>query len=459
MWKRFWSWVVSFFKREPKDVPPTSYAETYENINAENITATICNALASKVFGDSTMTIDGTGKRADFVRETVNAWWEDDLPWITSQAFGKGGMVLVPMVTGNNITINAVNQERLFVLSTRGRRITSAALLAESTEIGNAEYNRWLKYDLNESGLQTITTVVTDYSGKQVPFAVVPEWADIEPEIAISGTDRLLFAFLKCPRDNRIENKTYGVPVTYGAEREILETVEHIGIYRREFKLTRPMLGLDSALWRRKGDTAAAQVMTIDQVKRTVQDDDTPFIPLDQPQMSTSPSWQYFAPAIRQDAMEARLQSLYRRVEKSCSLSQGILTERQTLSYANRDEVRAAQYDTFAVVAAMRKNIEAVIDDLAYAIDVMAERFGLTPSGARGSYAIEYDWDYSMIESTEQSYAQLSDLQTRGGIRLAHLASWVTGVTVDKAQKEIDEAKTIDAQPTMDFGADINAVR
>lgn len=458
MWKRFWSWVVSVFKKQPKAVPSTSYAANYENIDAENITATICNALASKVFGDSTMTIDGTGKRADFVRDTINVWWEDDLPWITSQTFGKGGMVLVPMVTGNTITINAVNQERLFVLSMSGRRITSAALLAESTEIGDAEFNRWLKYDLNESGLQTITTIVTDYSGHIVPFAVVPEWTDIEPEIAISGTDRLLFAFLKCPRDNRIENKTYGVPVTYGADREVAEAVEHIGIYRREYKLTRPMLGLDSALWRQKGDTAAASLLTIDQVKRTVQDDDTPFIPLEQAAMSTSSAWQFFAPPIRQEAMEARLQSIYRRIEKSCSLSQGILTERQTLSYANRDEVRAAQYDTFAVINAMRKNISAAIDDLAYAIDVMAERFGLTPSGARGSYEIAFDWDYSMIESTEQSYAQLSDLQTRGGIRLAHLSSWVTGVTVDEAQKEIDEAKTIDAQPTMDFGVDLNAV-
>lgn len=452
MWKRFWAWVVSFFKKTPETPPDSSYAETYEDINAENVTATISNALASKVFGDSTMLIDGTGKRVDMLREIINAWWADDLPWVTAQSFGKGGMVLVPMVTGGEITISAVNQERFFILSSSGRKATGAVLLAEVVEVNDQQYQRWIEYALDAAGNQVIRTVITDSAGVPQPFDKVPAWAGIEPEITIGGTDRLLVAFLKCPRDNRVENKAYGVPITYGAEREVKEIVEHVGIYRREYLLTRPMLGLDVSLWRSKEDVGAASVATIDQVRRTVQDSDTPFIPVDPSVMSTSPVWQSFSPPIRQEAMEARLQSLYRRLEKACSLSQGILTERQTLSYANRDEVRAAQYDTFTVLAAMRQNIEQVIDDLAYAVDVLAERFSLTPSGARGSYEISFDWDYSMIESTEQTYAQLSDLQTRGGIRLAHLASWVTGDTVDEAQAEIDEAKTIDEKPTMGFG-------
>ena len=452
MWKRFWAWVVAFFKKTPEPMPVTSYAETYEDINEENVTATVSNALASKVFGDSTMLIDGTGKRADMLRDILNTLWADDLPWITAQSFGKGGMVLVPMVTGGEVTISAVNQERFFILSSSGRKATGAALLAEVVEVNDQQYQRWIEYALDAAGNQVIRTVITDTAGVPQPFDKVPAWASIEPEITIGGTDRLLLAFLKCPRDNRLESKAYGVPITYGAEREVAEIVEHFGIYRREYLLTRPMLGLDVSLWRSKEDQSAASVATIDQIKRTVQDSDTPFIPIDTPVMSDKGVWQHFAPAIRQEAMEARLQSLYRRLEKACSLSQGVLTERQALSYANKDEVRAAQYDTFAVLSAMRQNIEQVIDDLAYAVDVLAERFGLTPSGARGSYEIGFDWDYSMIESTEQSYAQLSDLQTRGGIKLARLAAWVTGDTEEEAQKEIDEVKATETSAPIDFG-------
>ena len=451
MWKRFWEWVKSFFKKTPEPVPSTSYADSYEDINGENITATISNALASKVFGDSDMVIDGTGKRVELLQDTLNSLWEDDLPWITAQAFGKGGMVLVPTVTGGEIVITAANQERLFVTERRGRKVSGAALLAEVATIDTYEYQRWINYTMDENGTQLIQTVITDSSGVPVPFATVPQWASITPEVTIGGTDRLLLGFVRCPRDNRLENKAYGVPITYGAEREVLEVVEHLGIYRREYLLTRPMLGLDASLWRSKTDTAAASLATIDQIKRTVQDSDTPFIPVESAVMNDKGVWQYYSPSIRQEAMEARLQSLYRRLEKACSLSQGILTEHQALSYANKDEVRAAQYDTFAVITAMRKNIEAAMADIAYAVDVLAERFGLTPAGARGNYEISFDWDYSMIESTEQSYAQLSDLQTRGGIKLARLASWVTGDSLEDAQAEIEEAKQ-DAPAPMNFG-------
>ena len=451
MWNRFWQWVSSFFKKKPEPVPTTSYADKYQDIDGENITATISNALASKVYGDSDMVIDGTGKRAELLTDTLNSLWEDDMLWITAQAFGKGGMVLVPTVTGGDIVITAANQERLFVTERRGRKASSAVLLAESVTIDGDEYQRWINYQMDENGTQLIQTVITDAYGVPIPFATVPAWASITPEVTIGGTDRLLLGFIRCPRDNRIENKNYGVPITYGAEREVLEVAEHIGIYRREYLLTRPMLGLDASLWRSKTDTAAASLATIDQIKLTVQDSDTPFIPVESAVMNDKGVWQYYSPVIRQEQMEARLQSLYRRLEKACSLSSGILTEHQSLTYANKDEVRAAQYDTFAVITAMRKNIEAAIADVAYAVDVLAERFGLTPAGARGNYEISFDWDYSMIESTEQSYKQLSDLQTRGGITLAHLSSWVTGDSQEDAQAEIEEAKA-DAPPAINFG-------
>ena len=451
MWNRFWQWVSSFFKKKPEPVPTTSYADKYQDIDGENVTATISNALASKVYGDSDMVIDGDGKRAELLQDTLNSLWEDDMPWITAQAFGKGGMVLVPTVTGGEIVITAANQERLFVTGRRGRKASSAVLLAESVTIDGDEYQRWINYQMDENGTQLIQTVITDAYGVPVPFATVPAWASITPEVTIGGTDRLLLGFIRCPRDNRIENKNYGVPITYGAQNDVLMLVEHENIYRKEFKLTSPMLGLDASLWRSKTDTAAASLATIDQIKRTVQDGDTPFIPVESAVMNDKGMWQYYAPTIRYEAMETRSQHLRRNVEKSCSLSAGILTEHQALSYANKDEVRAAQYDTFAVITAMRKNIEAAMADVAYAVDVLAERFGLTPAGARGNYEISFDWDYSMIESTEQSYKQLSDLQTRGGITLAHLASWVTGDSLDDAAAEIEEAKS-DAPPAINFG-------
>jgi len=455
MWQRFVEWIKSFFKRTPEPGVETSYAAKYEDITGENVTATMSNALASKVYGDSTFQIDGEGKRVEMLRSLLDPLWEDDLPWITAQAFGKGGMVLVPTVTGGEVVISAANQERLYITGRRGRKAVSAVLLAESVIIDKEEYQRWMYYALDENGSQMIQTVVTNCDGVSIPFETVPAWADIEPEITIGGTDRLLIAFIKCPRDNRKELKAYGVPISYGAEREIVEAVEHYNIYRREYKLTRPMLGMSASLWRNKKDsTGAPRILDIDDVARTVQDGDLPFVPIEGAVYDEKTSWPYFAPAIRQEAMEARMQSLYRRLEKACGLSQGVLTERQTVDYANKDEVRAAQYDTFAVVMAMRQSIKAALVDLAYSADVLAERFGLTPAGARGNYELKFDWDYTMIESSEQTWKHLIDLQTRGAYRLAQLYQWENGGTLDDAQAAVDDVEKFDGAPALDFGVD-----
>ncbi len=438
MWQTFIEWVRRLFDKRPVRTPETEErARRYEDITGENITATLANKLARLTFADSTITVDGSGKRVELISGVLRDLW-NDTEWVTAQMLGKGGKVLVPSVTHGEVQIDVIDQSRLFISEVRGRRLTSATLLADTATIDEVPYYRWADYTLDASGVQVIRTRATTATGREVHLGLIPQWADITPEITIAGTDRLLFAFLKCPRDNRRDEKTYGVPLTHGAEREIEELVEHLNIYRREFRLTRPMLGLDSSLWMSTSDYQPSRV-GIEDVRRTVQDTDDPFIPVPRTSLDDKGGWTYYAPGIRQEAMEARLQSLYRRLEKVCGLSQGILTERQVQNYANRDEVRAAVYDTFATVCEIRRTWEQALDDLSYSVDVLAERFGVTPAGARGQWEIAIDWDTSMIESSSEAFSQLSELQSRGMVTKAELRQWVRGGTLDEAQAAIDE--------------------
>ena len=79
------------------------------------------------------------------------------------------------------------------------------------------------------------------------------------------------------------------------------------------------------------------------------------------------------------------------------------------------------------------------MDDLAYAIDVLAERFGLTPAGGRGQYAISFDWDMSLIESSEQTFAQMSELQAGGMVSKAEMRRWVMGGTIEESEDAIKQ--------------------
>lgn len=442
-------------KANPQPDAPDAYVRNYEDVTGENITATIANKLGMLTFADSECTIgdaistangdaigsgtQGLGARSQLISAAITPLWSDG-PSIAAQVFGKGGKVLVPSVHDGHIDIQPISQNRMIVKRMDGQRIMEASLLLDTCVIDAEGYWLIAHYSVDGSGTQAIRYRACTQGGAEVPLGIIPKWQSIQPDINITGTDRVLFGFLRCPRDNRKDQQIHGVPITYGAERDIAELVEHIAIYRREFKLSRMMLGLDASLWRDFGrGKLDADGVTIADIKRTVQDSESPFIPVESMVIDGKTPWQQYAPNIRIEAMEARYNSLLRRVEKACGLSQGILTDRQQVNYANRDEVRAAQYDTFSIIKAMRQAWETAIQDVAYAIDVLAEFYNLTPSGARGQYEITYDWDTSMIESSTEAFAQMSELQSRGMVSKAELRQWVRGGTLEEAQEAIDE--------------------
>lgn len=435
MLEKLMDWVrqIFGFKRGGGARGADKHVEAYEDIRNESITATISNKLANFVFSDSLVNVDGTGKRAEMIKKIINLLLQDAY-WITAQAFGKGGKVLVPVVKNGRIQVHTIDQNRMDIRSTDGGRIRAATLISDCTMQDDKRYFLLADYAVEESGMQTIRYRAVNDSGSEAELSAIKAWSDIADEITIGNTDRVLFAFLLCPRDNRRDDKKYGVPITYGAEKEVAELVEHINTYRREYKLTRPMLGLDSTLW-------SMTDRNIEAVRKTVQDGDDPFIPMETGSLDNKSPWMHFAPAIRFEAMEGRYNSLCRKVEKACGLSQGILTERQNMNYANKDEVRAAMYDTFCVVKAMRQSWETALDDLAYAVDVLAERFGLTPAGSRESYELQFDWDTSLIESTSEAFTQTMEGHAAGVISDAELRQWLRGGTIEEAQKALDEMR------------------
>ena len=445
MLKKLIEWVRRLlgFLPQPVPEPVDDFSESYEDVTEENLTAVIAGRLGNLTLGESTVEISGEGARADCLRGVADKLWRA-MPSLVTQTYGKGGKVLAVLVNGDQLTVTAVDQNRVTVNRREGDKITAATLLCETATVNERRYYRMLDYTL-VGDVQRITCRVLNDAGMQVDMDAVPQWADLAPEITMTGTDRLLLGWLRCPRDNRGDASAYGVPITYGAAQELKETAEHLKWYRREFKLARPMLGMDSELWRDLSD------LSIQDVKRTVQDDDMPFVPVQGNAVVDGNLWQHFAPDIRQEAFEGRLQSLYRRLEKACGLSQGILTERQQMSYATKDEVRAAMYDTYSVVSLMRQNIEQALGDVLYAADVLAERFGLTPYGALGQYEVRVDWDTSLIESTQQTFQQLSELQSRGLITGERLTHWVLGGTEEDARDEVEAARA-EQPPPQTFG-------
>lgn len=420
MFAQFWQLVKQIFKREKT---ATSTTQQYENQNYDdeymdtsniNFASIFANKLSTLAISDSDISIENKNQRCELLNLTVTDVW-GKIKKTVAAALGTGGCILVPYVKDGRIYYNALKQNRLLINARDGEKITGATLLADSITINNDVYYRLTDYSINGNTLYITNKVVTQYGAP----ASVAQWEEIQ-DMAISNVDRVLFGYIKSPIDNRKNSDEYGVPITYGCKKiiaDILETLEQI---RKEFQLKQTRLQVDERTLKKDPKTGAP-----------ILEDDFYIIG----RSADGDLFHIFDPAIRESSYHARLNSLFELLEKQIGTSRGILTTPETHE-ATATEIKAANQDTFALVMDIRKAVESGMRDFVYACDVLANYYNLTP---QGEYELNFDWSYAMAESLSETWQQMKDLQSIGGMSKAELRAWQTGESLEDAQKAVDE--------------------
>ena len=423
MFKSIIQYVLSFlFKTNTqttkKEIDDNSkYAKLYESIDDINFAAIFANKLANYTISDSNMNIDGENARVDLLNKTGQSLWKK-IKKPVSMAFGYGGVIIVPYVKGGKIYYNLVPQSRLTIDETDGELITGATVLAEkkviSGTISQTTYLRWTNYKV-ENGNMVITQQFSDDKGNKIP---TPEfWKDIQEVRTITNVDRVLFGYIKSPINNRRMNDKYGVPITYGCDATILEIKETMKQMIREYELKECFVGADVTMF--NGKNALPSNGLFKKIDATSDD-----------------FFEVFDPEFRD--YTTRLQELYKRLEHEVGTSYGILSEVDTTN-ATATQVRRSMYDTFCLVDAMRENIEKGMEDFMYSANVLANAYNLSPNG---DYELSFDWDYSLLEDSQETFNQMMYGVNQGIISKAELRMWMNpNETLEEAEKKIAEIK------------------
>lgn len=400
------------------------HKKDYEDTRAINFDSIFASSLSNKAVTDCDMTItdanDGESKRSEYITRAMEPVWED-IKKTVAQALGKGGKFLIPYVDGDRVFVDVVDQNKVAITGVNGAgEITSLSVAAEHLERNGKTYDRVIDYAL-EDGNITIRTRAISQSGEPVPLASVPEWEGITEEITIGNVEKMLVGFLKCPRDSRQEHYSYGVPITYGCDDTKRQLMDCMWQIEREYKAKNAKVFADELMFG-KDEKITGDLFKVFRIGGGL--DGKPF-------------YEVYDPAIRDSSYYVRYRELCAQLEQEVGTSSGILTRpenRGTTAY----EIKSENYDTFCLVSDIRKNIASCLEDVVYSIDVYAEFFGLTPAGVSGDYKVTFDWDTSLIESSSEKFAQLSELESRGLISGARLNSYVTGQSMEDAQAEID---------------------
>ena len=427
-----WERVLPLFSKKKMDSTAhqnsNTYKADYEDTRRINFTSIFANSLSNKAVTDSTMTVKDAGgkdsRRSEWIGDGLQKVWSKNKD-VVAQALGKGGKVLVPYVQNGRPYVDVIDQSRMMITDMRGDEITGATLMADIGNVDGKVYYRFADYEL-VGNVHTIRNRATTDRGGEVELSIVPEWEGILPEITINGVEHILFGYLKCPQDSREDKQIMGVPITYGGEETIRDLHDCLNDMRREYRLKKSFVGADDNLFGKDSKLP----------------DNGLFKRFNVTGLKSNGFWEVFDPAIRDSSYLARFQQLCGMLESAVGVSPGILTKAEK-TYITDDEIKQQNSDTFAMVDSIRANIETAFKQTAYALDVLAEFHGATPAGAMGDWQIIWDWDYSMMESSTETFTQLSELESRGLILPERLVSFVTGMNLEEAKAEVDAAKAL----------------
>ena len=81
------------------------------------------------------------------------------------------------------------------------------------------------------------------------------------------------------------------------------------------------------------------------------------------------------------------------------------------------------------------------MEDFCYDCDILANAYNLSPMG---KYEIKHDWDYSLLEDSQETFSQMMAGVSQGVITKPELRNWLkpseTMEESEKAVAEIEEA-------------------
>lgn len=436
MLQTMWKKILSLFNKEnlsddTENRDNERYTSSYEDNKDINFTAIFSNKLSNYVINETNFDLVGDDKRSKILQDVIKRI-SKKLKKVISRSLGTGGCLVVPYVNSGKIYFDVITQDRLLINKRLGEDIIDCTLMAEHIVRNQKNYYRWADYTLENGNLYIRYRATLEST--PIELNAIEEWCNIK-DIAITNVDKMPFMFLKSPIDNRQDNDTYGVPITYGCDKQIREIKETLNQIIKEYGLKETFVGADSTMFNGEGALPKNGLF-----KKINAGEDTFF--------------EIFSPEIRDTSLYNKLMNQCAMLEKQIGTSRGILTEPLS-SYQNVDETRRALYDTFSIVDDIRTSMAEELDNFIKACEVLCNYYVLSP---QGKYKLKIDWGYSFTEDSTTQWNQLLQGESRGVIKKAELRQYIKPEeTLEEAQAVIDEIEA--NEPNLDklLNNDINS--
>lgn len=362
----------------------------------------------------------------DFINEEYQAV-VSDIRKYTEYACAKGGLAMKPYASEGHIEVDMVQADRFFSTKFNSRGEVTAAVFAESLTVGKKVYTR-LEYHQHEGTMYHINNKAfvkqdldnVEVLGKEVPLTAVPEWANLQEEVTLKNVKMPLFAYFKIPNANNVDDTSpLGVSVYSRAINDIKEADNQWTRLLWEFEGSELAIDADITLFKKDDKGNYEFPKGKDRLFRMMDLDDN------------AEKYKVFAPAIRDENLINGFNAILRRIEFNVGLAYGTLSDPNTVD-KTAEEIKASKQRSYSTVSDIQKSLQTALEQLVYAMDVMAQLSGLS---GRKKYEMSFDWDDSIVIDKEQELASMQQDAVAGFIRKELYVAAKYGVSEEEALK------------------------
>lgn len=370
----------------------------------------------------------------DFINEEYQAVISDIRKY-TEYACAKGGLAMKPYASEGHIEVDMVQADRFFPTKFNSRGEVTAAVFAESLTVGKKVYTR-LEYHQHEGTMYHINNKAfvkqdldnVEVLGKEVPLTAVPEWVNLQEEVTLKNVKMPLFAYFKIPNANNVDDTSpLGVSVYSRAINDIKEADNQWTRLLWEFEGSELAIDADITLFKKDDKGNYEFPKGKDRLFRMMDLDDN------------AEKYKVFAPAIRDENLINGFNAILRRIEFNVGLAYGTLSDPNTVD-KTAEEIKASKQRSYSTVSDIQKSLQTALEQLVYAIDVMAQLSGLS---GRKKYEMSFDWDDSIVTDREQDRKQDIQDVSMGIMRPEEYRAKWYGETVEQARKNLPEQNQV----------------
>lgn len=355
----------------------------------------ICRELARPVLVEFNASITGS-KRADFLN---NCFQEAKEGFLRSLEIGLalGGVAFKPYLYGDRLLVDATSAAAFQPTKFDAAGVCIGGVFRDKAVMAGDKIYVRLEYHNLEGTTYTIRnrafqSDVNNVIGSEVNLAVVPEWAEIQPETTIENVAGPLFSYFKTPIANTMDTESQvGASIYSGSAVDLIRQAdEHWDVLCWEYKSGERKIFVE--------DTNA----NIEQYSKDRLFAFGPF------QTSGADFFKEFSPEFRDEPLYRGLQNTLKQIEFQVGISYGTISDPQSVE-KTATEIRSSKQRMYVTVDSIQKSLQRAFDGLIYAMDIYTSLYGLAPEGA---YETSYEWGDSILNDEDTKNAEYAkDLQ------------------------------------------------